>query len=188
MPPASQEIEIKLAVADAASARQLLRRVGFRISRPRVFEANTVFDTADLTLRNHGRLLRLRLAGRDATLTYKGTPLPGPHKRREEIECRVQEAEVMAVLLSRIGFTPMFRYEKYRTEFREPGTSGCEVVVDETPIGVYLELEGPPRWIDQTARRLGFRKSDYITASYGSLYFAWCEQRGEPPGHMVFRG
>jgi adenylate cyclase class 2 len=56
----------------------------------------------------------------------------------------------------------------------------------ETPIGVYLELEGAPRWIDATARRLGFKRADYITDSYGRLYFVWCEQRGVHPTHMVF--
>jgi adenylate cyclase class 2 len=60
-------------------------------------------------------------------------------------------------------------------------------MLDETPIGLYLELEGSPRWIDRTALRLGFRKADYITASYGRLYFLWCEQRGEHATHMVFQ-
>ena len=47
----TQETEIKLAVKDARSARRLLREAGFVVSRPRVFEANTVFDTPELSLR-----------------------------------------------------------------------------------------------------------------------------------------
>ena len=58
MSQGSQENEIKLAVADAAAVRGLLRRVGFRLARRRVFEANTVFDTPGLTLRRGSRLLR----------------------------------------------------------------------------------------------------------------------------------
>ena len=184
----SQEIEIKLALADAAAGRKLLRGGGFRVSRARVFEANTVFDTDDLTLRNTGRLLRIREAGRIVTLTYKGVALPGRHKQREEVESEIPDAAAMALIFERLGYKPVFRYEKYRTEFRERGAGGGTAMLDETPIGVFLELEGAPRWIDRTARRLGFAEAAYVTASYGRLYFEWCQASGETPGHMVFRG
>src|ERR1039457_4635889 len=43
---APREIEIKLALRDAAAGRRLLRAAGFHVSKRRVFEANTLFDTA----------------------------------------------------------------------------------------------------------------------------------------------
>lgn len=179
-----RENEIKLAVADPAAARNLLRQAGFRLARRRVFEANTVFDTSKLTLRRGSRLLRLRRAGRTVTLTFKGRPLPGPHKNREELETRLPDAARFAAILARLGFHAVFRYEKYRTEFRmEPGGLA---MLDETPIGVYVELEGPPAWIDRTARRMGFTPRDYITASYGRLYLDWAKQQRRKPGNMVF--
>ncbi|MGA2113860.1 MAG: class IV adenylate cyclase [Bryobacteraceae bacterium] len=181
----SQENEIKLAVADLAAVRGLLRQVGFRLAHRRVFEANTVFDTARLTLRRGCRLLRLRQAGRVVTLTFKGRPLPGPHKNREELEIRLPDAARFAEILARLGYQAVFRYEKYRTEFRMEGETGM-AMLDETPIGVYLELEGPPAWIDRTARRMGFGMSDYITASYARLYLDWRKQQGLKPGDMVF--
>jgi adenylate cyclase class 2 len=181
----SQEIEIKLAVPDVPSARRLLRRAGFRVTRPRVFEANTVFDTPKLTLRKSSRLLRIRKAGAVATLTYKGKPAGGRHKSREELEVRIPDAEKMAAILERLGFHPVFRYEKYRTEFQQPRRSGV-AVLDETPIGVYIELEGTEHWIDRTARLLGFSEHDYITASYGRLYLEWCKSKKRKPGDMVF--
>jgi len=187
MSTGSHEIEIKLAVADARAARGLLRRAGFRVWRKRVFEANTVYDTADAAMRQTNRLLRIREAGGKSTITYKGVPLPGPHKSREEIETEVSAPGQMATIFSRLGFQPAFRYEKYRTEFREAGGVGV-ATVDETPIGVFLELEGPPRWIDRTALRLGFTQADYITASYGRLYYEWRQTHGESPANMVFRG
>ncbi len=58
--------------------------------------------------------------------------------------------------------------------------------LDETPIGIYLELEGTPAWIDRTARRIGFREEDYITESYGRLYLDWCRKNRVKPGDMVF--
>jgi adenylate cyclase class 2 len=180
-----QENEIKLAVADLPAVRGLLRSAGFRLARRRIFEANTLFDTATLTLRGSSRMLRIREAGRAVTLTFKGKPVPGPHKTREELETRLPNAAIFAAILAQLGYGPAFRYEKYRTEFRMERGPGV-AMLDETPIGVFLELEGPPAWIDKTARRMGFKESDYITASYGRLYLDWCKGQGKKPGNMVF--
>jgi adenylate cyclase class 2 len=181
-----RETEIKLAVADAAAARALLRRAGFQVSRRKVFESNTVFDTPGRTLRGAGALLRVRRAGRVATLTYKGPPAAGvKHKSREELEVEVPDARAITAIVERLGFEPLFPYEKYRTEYRRPAGGGM-ATLDETPIGVYLELEGSARWIDRTARQLGFAESEYITASYAGLYLDWCQRQGVKPGHMVF--
>jgi adenylate cyclase class 2 len=182
-----REVEIKLAMPGVAKARALLRGEGFRIFRRRVFESNTVFDTADGVLRNAGRLLRVRTAGKAVTLTYKGVATPGRHKSREEIETGLTSEAAGVAILASLGYLPLFRYEKYRTEYHQ-GNGGGIAMLDETPVGVYLELEGAPRWIDATAKRLGFKHSDYILDSYGRLYFSWCEARGEHPTHMVFRG
>lgn len=184
MASGQREIEIKVAAADAATARRRLRQAGFRVSRRRVFEANTVFDTPELSLRSTQRLLRVREAGGLVTMTYKGPPSVARHKSREELELEVSAAAPMSAILDRLGFQPVFRYEKYRTEYRRPGSAGV-ATVDETPVGVYLELEGSPRWIDRTARALGFGERDYITASYGRLYLEWCQRNGVTPGDML---
>jgi adenylate cyclase class 2 len=185
MKKGSQEIEIKLAVPDPRTARRMLRDAGFEVSRPRVFEENTLFDTRDQELRKSSRLLRVRTAGRTSTVTYKGPPEAGRHKSREELEIEVSDAKAAASIAERVGFQATFRYEKYRTEFRRPRSSGT-AVVDETPIGVYLELEGTPTWIDRTAKQLGFSESDYITASYGRLYLDWREKHNSKMENMVF--
>ncbi len=180
----SLEVEIKLAVASVGAARRLLRTKGFRVVKPRVLEANDVFDTPDSRLRNSQSLLRIRRVKRETLLTYKGAPRNGKHKSREELETHADSAETLATILERLGFGRVFRYEKYRTEFQR-GRAGV-VTLDETPVGCYLELEGPPEWIDRTARLLGFRETDYITASYGRLYLDWCAANGCEPGNMVF--
>jgi adenylate cyclase class 2 len=186
MATGQREIEIKLPVPDAATARKLLRRAGFRVSRRRVFEANTLFDTLVMSLRVSRQLLRVREAGGVVTLTYKGPPAMGRHKSREELELEMSAAPPMAAILQRLGFQPVFRYEKYRTEYGRFGSAGV-ATLDETPVGVYLELEGTPHWIDRTARELGFGEADYITASYGRLYLDWCQRNGITPGNMLLR-
>ena len=178
------EVEIKLAVASAVAGRRLLREAGFRVIERRAFEANTLFDTPDLRLMSGDSMLRVREIRRTAKLTYKSAGETGRHKRREEIEVTLSDAGKFRSILERMGFAPAFRYEKYRTEYRGQGTGWA--MLDETPIGVYLELEGSARWIDRTARRLGFSELDYITLSYGRLYLKWCEDHACKPGHMVF--
>lgn len=161
----------------------MLEKAGFQETRPRAFERNEVFDTTALDLRAGRKLLRLREYGGLNILTYKGPPEPGPHKTREEIETKVADAGALRQLLDRLGYRVVFRYEKYRAEYAaESGVA----VVDETPIGVFIELEGDPFWIDATTVRLGYQPSDYVTASYGSLYFSWCAERGVEPSHMEF--
>ena len=197
----SREVEIKLAVSGAAEARRMLRAAGFRVSKRRVFERNTVFDTSSQTLRKSARLLRVRETGETgkiakiAKLTYKGPPDNGKYKSREELELDVSDARTIGAIFERLAYHPAFRYDKFRTEFRQRGASGVVTdgsvtggvaMVDETPIGVYLELEGSPAWIDRTARKLGFAEKDYITASYARLYIDWCKARGVAPTNMLF--
>ncbi len=177
------ETEIKLSVESPARARRLVRSAGFRPLVRRTFESNVVFDTPDLALRGRGCLLRVRRFGRQATLTYKGTALAARHKTREELETEISDPAAAERVLARLGFHPALRYDKYRAVY---GGGAGLVTIDETPIGVFLELEGTPRWIDATARKLGFSERDYITASYGRLYIEHCRAHGVEPSHMVF--
>jgi adenylate cyclase class 2 len=179
------ETEIKLALDDPASAKRQLAKLGFSIAKRRVLEINTVFDTPDSLLLGDRKLLRLRQAGSRHTLTFKGPPVASRYKSREEIESVFADDKAMRLILERLGYQPVFRYEKYRTEFARPGQAGA-VTLDETPIGDFLELEGSPRWIERTARALGRSPSEFITASYGTLYREHCQASGVTPGNMVF--
>lgn len=156
---------------------------GFRERTARRFERNEVYDTPGLELRAERKLLRLREYGEERTLTYKGPPEAGPHKVREEIETRVADAGAMRAVLERLGYEVVFRYEKYRAEYE---IEGGVAVVDETPVGNYIELEGGAEWIDRWAAAMGYVAADYITLSYGSLYLEWCARQGVEPGHMEF--
>jgi adenylate cyclase, class 2 len=179
------ETEIKLHLESVSKARALLRRHRFTVIAPRVFEQNLVLDDNQGSLRARGLLLRVRGAGKITTCTFKGPETPGRHKSREEREFRAGDLESCVAFFAALGFHEVFRYEKYRTEFargREPG----HVTLDETPIGVFMELEGPASWIDRTAKVLGFPREAYITLSYGKLYEAWCSANGIPPKDMRF--
>lgn len=181
-----KETEIKLRVASVAAMRRRLRGLGFERTTPRLFERNLLFDRMDQSLRKLGRVLRVRSKGRQGWLTWKAPVVPqGRHKVREELEVEIRPGERMLEILGRLGFFPVFEYQKYRTEYRQCERKGL-ALLDETPIGDFLELEGAPQWIDEVAAQLGFTPSDYVLASYVALYFAECEKRGQQAENMVF--
>jgi len=176
-----QETEIKLRAASARTARQLLQKHGFAVVKRRHYERNVLYETNPPALRPAGQLLRLREAAGEFVLTFKGpAAAAGRHKTREELEVTLQDGRQLAAILEKLRFEPGFVYEKYRTEYQRPGERGL-AVLDETPIGVFLELEGAAGWIDRTARRLGYGLDDYILKSYGTLW-----QETGASGNFVF--
>jgi adenylate cyclase, class 2 len=182
----SLETEVKIPVSDLDAIGERLRKAGFQVHVSRSFEANTLYDTGNDALRTTGRILRLRQVADRNVITFKGQERNRSHKTREEIETRVDSLEAVHEILDRLGYRPVFRYEKFRTEYKRPEDDHGIVTLDQTPIGNFLELEGPPDWIDETAHRLGFSQSNYLLDSYGKLYLADCERRGVEPANMVF--
>ena len=181
------ETEIKLRLKGGlGQVRQNLKKLGFRIHRHRALESNILYDNSKRTLRKHGKLIRVRRIAKQTLLTYKGPSQPSRYKKRQEIEFELPQAAPIGSIFELVGLHPVFRYEKFRTEYTKSSAQG-KVLLDETPIGNYLELEGTPRWIDRTAKLLGFSKSDYITRSYGYLYLAYCRERRTRPKDMLFK-
>jgi adenylate cyclase class 2 len=181
------EIEIKLRLpGELTEIRRSLRNLGFRVAKRRELESNALFDTPKRSLRKEGKMIRVRRSGRHSLLTYKGPSEPGRYKRRPEVEVNLPGDSAVEEIFAHLGYHPVFRYEKFRTEYAKPADSG-KVLLDETPIGNFLEVEGSPRWIDRTARRLGFSSADYINRSYGYLYLAYCRERRIAPRDMLFK-
>jgi adenylate cyclase class 2 len=89
----------------------------------------------------------------------------------------------MHAILSALGFRPSFRYEKYRAEWTD-GTG--HVVLDETPVGDFGEIEGPARWIDRTAKLVGIAGADYNTKSYAEVFFDWKRRTKSSANEMTF--
>lgn len=146
---------------------------------------NTLYDLPGTPLRKRGDLLRLRKYGKDWVLTHKSKGTVGRHKTRVETETAIAKGEKMDGILRALGFQPTFRYEKFRAEWSD-GVG--HVVVDETPIGNFGEIEGPARWIDRTAKALGILPEHYITDTYAGLFFAWKRRTRIRAKEMTFRG
>jgi len=180
----------------------------------KVHEENVIFDTPQGGLAKHGQLLRIRtetpeVRGKPKTtgpqqrvvLTFKqpmvqpagaetGSASSGSYKVRDEIEVEVAEGDNLTRIFEGLGMSGWFRYEKCRTTFRLPASKawalGLLIELDETPIGTFVELEGPAAAIDRAAAELGFSKHDYLSKNYLRLYMEECRRKGVQPSHMVF--
>jgi len=164
--------------------RRRLRESKFKLISRRTHEMNTLYDLRGQTLRKRGELLRLRKYGTEWILTFKAKGKVGRHKTRTELETNIDDGKKMESILLALGFIPSFRYEKFRSEWSD---GKGKVVLDETPIGLFGEIEGKSRWIDQTARQLGISNSDYITQSYAELFFNWKKQSRSSAKEMTFK-
>jgi adenylate cyclase, class 2 len=180
----------------------------------RVHEWNVIFDAPDGSLAKHGQLLRIRTEtperkskksgkapAQRVLLTFKRPVATTSaasgiaqdnhrHKVREEFELEVADSAALTKIFGGLGMRGWFHYEKYRTTFRLPGAArwakGLLIELDETPIGTFVELEGPPAAIDRAAHELGFDKRDYIVKNYLALYVEDCRRQGKEPKDMVF--
>src|SRR3954464_15459368 len=178
------EVEIKFRIDDVRALTRRLRASGFEQVTTRTYESNTLYDLPGGTLRKRGELLRLRKYGSTWLLTHKAKGKVTRHKSRVETQTEIKDGGKLHEILQALGYIPSFRYEKFRAEWSD---GKGHVVLDETPIGFFGEIEGPARWIDQSARKLGIDRESYITGSYAELFFAWKQRTRSPANEMTFR-
>ncbi|HKN70331.1 MAG TPA: class IV adenylate cyclase [Terriglobales bacterium] len=179
-----KEIEIKFRIENLPALARSLKEAGFKQLTRSTHEMNSLYDLPRQKLRKRGEMLRLRKYGETWVLTHKAKSKARRHKVRVELETRIENGEQMDAILRALGFAPTFRYEKYRAEWSD-GTG--HVVLDETPIGNFGEIEGLPRWIDRTARALGIGRGDYITQTYAPMFFGWKRRTHSKATEMTFR-
>lgn len=163
------ETEVKLPAADAAAAQRAIEQAGAELVHPRHLEDNLIFDDRG-RFAGRGCYLRLRRTPQGGRLTWKGPKrVEGGMKVRDEIELGVPEPEALEAILRAMGLARVFRYQKYRAEYR---LGELAVTLDETPAGVFLELEGSADEIRRRVTELGYGPQDFVSDSYVELYHA----------------
>ena len=179
------EREIKLRFDSVEEARAKILALGATPLHGRRLQEDALLDTEDESLRRQRSTLRVRSEGGKSLLTFKGPILPGIIKIREEHETVVADGVVLLAILESLGMHIWFRYEKYREEFE---ADDVVITVDETPVGVFVELEGGEAAIHATAQALGRTLADYITDSYRFLFLQHRDAHGLAGHDMVFAG
>jgi adenylate cyclase, class 2 len=177
------EREIKLRFDSADLARTLVETLGATPLRGRRLQEDALLDTSDGRLAARHSVLRVRHEGGHSLLTFKGPPQPGPMKLRDELETVVADGQALMAILQALGLAVCFRYEKYREEF---ALEDVVIAIDETPVGVFIEIEGNEERIASTAEALGRTPADYLTDSYRTLFVAGRERYGIAGNDMVF--
>ena len=177
------EREIKLRFDCAREARERILALGATPLLGRRLQEDCLFDTEDERLRLQRSTLRVRSESGKALLTFKGPVQPSAMKMRDEFETIIGDGVLLLRVFEELGFHVWFRYEKYREEFCHEEVI---VAVDETPVGVFVEIEGSETGITSMARLLGRRPDDYILDSYRGLFLKLREEFGLNGSDMVF--
>ncbi len=179
------EIEVKLPLSDAAEFQRRLESIGLECVQPASQEVNLRFDQADGVLSRRHQVLRLRKEGGRNTLTYKGHLLnSGPIAVREEIETDVTDFQSMQRILECLGYEIIFVYEKIRAVYR---LKDVLLMVDHTPIGDFLEIEGPDEAAIRSASDLlNMDWESGTDKSYTVLFQEWAASSHYPGRDMLF--
>lgn len=180
----TEEIEVKFILDDLAAMRRRVVDMGAVLRIPRTYENNVTYDTAEGRLRQDGRLLRLRRDRRNV-LTYK-EPLPhedADFKVRQEFEVEVSDFAQAQSIVERLGLTASMRYEKYRETFTY---EGAEIVLDELPVGNFMEIEATREQIRSITAALGLDFATRLRGSYGDILEAVCAAYDLPLSDMTF--
>ena len=162
-----QEIEVKFLLKDYASLMQKIADLQLSCSQERIHEFNLRYDLADGSLVAQKQVLRLRKDAQ-ARLTFKG---PGVMEEdvllRKEVEVVVSDFDTTNRLLEALGYQVVMMYEKYRANYL---LDSLVMSVDETPLGLFVELEGEsPAQVRKAADVLGLDWDARINLSYSAL-------------------
>jgi adenylate cyclase class 2 len=186
--PHEIEVKLRLDTLDAFSRAGIV----LELVAARHFEDNWLLDSFDQYLGARAAILRVRSAGGGGLITYKERAIegdrPSQFKKRIEIETAIDDPDSALTILERLGYHKWFRYQKYRTIYRAllPDGTKLSLMVDETPVGNFIELEGEEEAIVRAVGLLGVSPSEYILESYLAIQADHCRRQGKPLEDMIF--
>ena len=173
--PIEIEKKYRLESGQVGPLRRRLKEAGAEGEGTAEFEENVIYTGPGLDPAR--RVLRLRRKGGRAVFTFKERDLSGsPVKRQREEETEVSDAGALAAILEALGYRPALVYEKRRETWHVAGT---EVVIDELPFGLFVEIEGEEARILEAEKLLGLDRAEAEHAPYPSLTLRHGTKRGD---------
>jgi adenylate cyclase class 2 len=129
------------------------------------FEENTLYRGGVLDF--GPQVLRLRRVDGRATLTFKERiPTTSSIKHQREEETSVGDPDALNEILGALGFEAALIYEKRRRSWQ---VGKAEVVVDELPFGLFMEIEASEAEIARVEKLLGATRLRAEMESYPRL-------------------
>ena len=189
--PVTKELNVEAEIKIFSGDLGRIIKAGFELTvvEPRHFEDNWLLDSTDQMLLNRGAALRIRFVEGHGWVTYKGEvrDSASPVKVREEVEVETAKPERMLEMFERLGFRRSFRYQKYRTDYQTTVDGhDLKVVLDETPMGNFIEIEGDESTVARVFDAAGFSAGEIVRESYPELQASRCRERGVPLEDLVF--
>ena len=140
-----------------------------------VFEVNYQHRGGEMDER--GATLRLRKIGDFTMLTYKEKVRnDNGAKQKIEFETHVSDVDAAENIIERLGYRLTAVYEKRRKYWR---LGDVEVVLDELPFGLYMEIEGTEEAIEKAVKKLGLKEIEYEPRGYPRLTIKYGRMNGE---------
>jgi adenylate cyclase, class 2 len=132
------------------------------------FEENFLHKGGDL--KEKAAVLRLRKIGDTTILTYKEKVREDLDiKHRIEYETKVSDVDATEKIIQSLGFTLNVIYEKRRQTWH---FGDVEVVLDELPFGLFMEIEGTAEDIEKAEKKLGVNDLESEPRGYPRLTIA----------------
>ena len=117
------------------------------------FEVNTLYKLDGSEIGS--TVLRLRRIDDRGILTFKQRlPSDSGLKHQCEEETAVDDPDAMEAILEALGLVPAAVYEKRRETWVRGKT---EIVIDELPFGLFMEIEGTANDINDVESKLGIK-------------------------------
>ena len=181
--PIEVEKKYRLTAKQRDEVRARLPQIG-AVREGEEFEVNTLYNGDAVELNQ--AVLRLRRIDERALLTYKervGTRTD--IKQQLEFETAIENPDAIEFILEALGYYPALVYEKRRETWRIEDT---EIVIDELPFGLFMEIEGEEHSIQDIENRLAIKRLvaeplayPRLTMNHGTNIAGVIEARFEPP-------
>jgi adenylate cyclase, class 2 len=162
--PIEIEKKYRLTKKQRQSIERRLRELPSTPGEPE-FEENTLYRGGKLDL--GGCALRLRRVNGRTILTFKQRfPSKSSIKHQQEDETEVADADAVDAILQALEFRPALVYEKRRKRWK---VGKAEVVIDELPFGLFMEIEAAEEEIARVEKMIGAEDLPAVMETYPVL-------------------
>ena len=131
----------------------------------KAFEENIIYGGGSLD--SQSAILRIRTIEDKAILTFKRRiENISDVKRQVEVETEFADPAALKEILKMLGFFLKLVYEKRRETWTLNDT---EIVIDELPFGLFMEIEGEESAIRKVEAFLGIKDLEVVHETYPQL-------------------